>query len=195
MRFRLSPEGGWRDYATYWWNRLHHKQYPGCDCGRSCIGLRTHGRCRDCGRLTCNRELHVEPYSLRRHRPFVCRECAPAYWRMRVTGQAVSRRTRDDWASTALEFGPDGIRPVRPAPLPDQFPGKSRSTLKAFLASDASDAVVVDVGSASLASSIATLGLGEDVYVEQRSRFPVLRRLVRGKRQAAPIDAKVRQIA
>ncbi len=70
-------------------------------------------------------------------------------------------RTEDDWDKQ---------------PLPDQYPGFSRSTLQAFAEGD-DDYVATEVDAGVLNASINTLGLADTMYAEERSRGSYLRRV------------------
>lgn len=138
---------------------------------------RKHGRCSDCGDWTCTREQRVEPVSLRRVRPLVCTSCLswmPGNERRRSEQELLrQQRTERDWAKVSTPIEADALLGDV---MPEQYASKARAAVRAFFDAGFDVAAVRDSDSATLNSSIRTLGLEERVYAETRDGVTVLRR-------------------
>lgn len=127
------------------------------------------GPCIGCGQPTHDRSVVVDS-NLRRRKPFVCSDCCG-----RVGDHEYRvERTRRDWQEVTDPVRRDRLLLDQ---MPEQYPGISREALRAFLDSDATRAVVPDTTPSILNRTIATLGLDDEVYAEERSGETVLRKV------------------
>lgn len=139
------------------------KKQTGCS-ESYCFGPdRRHGECDHCGERTCSRAMAVNKTTLRRQMVMRCFYCS--YWGLAKDGGATRRRAENDWTR----------------PIPDQYPGITRQTIRKFLDGDSLEWVLGDEHGASsiptLNQSIAVLGFQDVLYAEQRANRVVLRRV------------------
>jgi hypothetical protein len=155
--------------------RRRSTPHPDCIEGDSCawvnrVGHRLHGACADCGAITCERSLRIQPDLSRRVVP-VCNSCRLSPNRRQ--SKLASERSRNDWLHVT---DPIATGLLKPGVMPEQLPGPTRAALRAFYESSEMTAVVAGVGAETLNQSIATLGLGASMYAETRDKQTVLRR-------------------
>lgn len=145
----------------------------GCTAGRTCRGRDSrHGPCMHCGELTCARSHFIESGTLRRRWKMCCIDCSMI--NERAHGVRARARSQRDWERLTDPIDPSRLEVGQ---LPEQFPGPTRATLRAFVDSGAQEAVVRLIPPGILNQSIRTLGLTEMVYAEQRGNKTVLRRV------------------
>lgn len=153
--------------------RMEKSKIPGCaSIGISCRPAYQHGDCVDCGRLTCQSRMRIDPTTLRRRKMFVCWDCsmAPQVDQARLAEQ----RTKRDWSLVTDPIEHDRIR--RDV-MPEQLPSASRATIRAFYTSDSQVAVVPDVEAETLNQTIGTLGLHRELFAETRNHQTVIRKV------------------
>lgn len=156
----------------------HH---AGCTQAHNCRGDRApHGPCETCGALTCRWGWGVDG-NLRRKRQFRCvsagrASCGESRWSRRNRRS----RTHKDWSEVT---DPIVDKRLLPGIMPEQYPGVSRETLRAFLDSNASVAVALDTTPSNVNKTIAVLGLDKEVYAEERSGETVIRRITQRPRR------------
>ncbi len=135
-----------------------------------------HRPCIHCGGLTDYRAAWVDPATLRRTVPYRCGTCVNQH----SDADARRRRTERDWTQVT--------DPLRQGALSDtmreQYDGRSRQIVRAFMESDSARATVTepDVQAGMLNDAIRSLGLQNDLYVEQRATTTVLRRIEPSRR-------------
>lgn len=134
-----------------------------------------HGACCGCGRLTDGSTIVIDAKTLKRKKAMQCIHCMLSD-RSHAERQARLRekRTERDWA---LLSDPVQTGTIRAEVMPEQYAGKARSAVRAFVASGALTAVVPDLDAASLTNTIGSLGLHGQVYAETRDDQTVLRRV------------------
>lgn len=127
--------------------------------------------CTGCGTPTHERRLRIVATGQRRVVPY-CLDCLlrpdPAQARLRT------QRTQKDWREITDPIA-HGL--LKPGTMPEQIPSYARAALRAFYESGDPRAVVHDVSANVLDQSIASLGLGSEMYAETRSGETVLRRI------------------
>lgn len=135
------------------------QRVAGCRAFR-CMKDRRHGECHECGELSCEWRIRVDPDTLRRRKVHECHSCSVSLGR-RIDEPERRSRVEADW-----DLG-----------LDDQFPGISRQILREFILGPDATMLVGDSDPATLNASIAVMGFSSDVYAELRSGRTVLRRV------------------
>jgi len=120
--------------------------------------------------------LRIDPKTLRRRYVITCRDCVDEVTRSQEQLRLRDRRRRKDWDEITTPVRTEAI--VRDK-MPEQYPGRVRDALRAFMASDATRAIVPGIDVASLQESIASLGLHNEIYAEQRDDQTVIRRIAK----------------
>jgi hypothetical protein len=87
--------------------------------------------------------------------------------------EARIRRTRRDWEQLTDPIRHDLLTDA----MTEQFPGRSRAAVRAFLDSGKAFATVEGADAGTLQATIGSLGLWDQVYAEQRGNTAVLRRI------------------
>lgn len=172
--YDLTKEHTWRYRFSGWRysRRRRRNAHPDCrEPAGVCRGKdHEHARCVLCGDLTCHRGLYLEEHSLRRR---VGPRCAK--WSCHDSAQESLRqqRTYDDWERLTTPIVANMLIPA----MGEQYPGPTRTALRAFLDSDMEEATIAEASPGALNGSIAALGLHDRIYAEQRGNDTVLRRI------------------
>jgi len=131
--------------------------------------------CDECGTKTTTRAMMIDPVSLRRTFVPRCASCRWDYPEDPVQKELRSKRYQID---RGLLTDPLDMSSIDTHLFPEQYSSRVRRVLRAFLASEAEAGVVnEDIGASSLNQTIATLGLRDELYAEERSGQTVLRRI------------------
>ena len=166
----------WHLFWSHLWKRLTRYYMPDCHETRHCRGrLAQHGRCSSCEELTCRQTIGVSDTSLRRERQFLCDDCS---WdrssRYAQKNHDLRQQRRDlDWDLTSTPIDDSGLNFGE---MGEQYPGKVRTALRAFVKSDQDVATFSAAPAGFVQRSINSLGLQDDVYAEQRGNDTVIRR-------------------
>lgn len=169
MTTALRRLGAWR-----YRRNIARNHYDGCT-ERWCQGkTHQHEKCHGCGDVTCSRGMAVEPKTLRRRLAPLCFECR-FYSRSSKQSELKAARTKRDFEQITTPVVKSAIVPEQ---MGEQFPGKARTAVRAFVASGAERATVPGLTPAALDDTIAALGLGREIYAEQRGKTTVLRRVL-----------------
>ena len=86
----------------------------------------------------------------------------PSVKTLRARQNAREQRTLNDWER----------------PVPDQYPGITRTAVQEFLNSSETDRRIPELDPASLNTSLRTLGMDGQCYAEQRANGTYLRRIL-----------------
>lgn len=171
-------------FRTWLWKILHPEYRPLRSCEEErCRGrVYNHRNCYWCKRFTCgSNRIIVDPTSLRRRMVPTCEECSPLHHISSYGDQ--KRRTQQDWAQIT-EPVEEGL--INTARMAEQFKSLSRSAIRAFTEGDSEFATIeVNVPAGVVQDSIDALGLGDQMYAEQRDRTTVLRRIPAASRKNA----------
>lgn len=167
------------------WRADHTRGFKGCAAGWNCARERLpHKPCVVCGKLTCRKAYSINPRTLKRETVFVCNRY---FWpNESACGQQIthglSRLAKQRAENDARYIPQDVIVSFTENVMSEQWPCISRATLRAFLASKAEVATIDPEGASltGLAGSIRSLGFSDDVYVEQRGKSVVLRKVTTG---------------
>lgn len=174
-------------YKPPLWRRLRYSlqrrsTHPECvdrDLMYVCAGRTAdHWPCYHCRELTCSKRLRIEPRSLRRRMVPCCERCHGRRHHA-SEGNARLQRTQKDWNEVTV---PVHASAIVPGVMAEQFPGAARTAIRTFQHSDVEFATVPDLTPATLEGAIATLGLSDQMYAEQRDHTTVLRRTEQPRR-------------
>lgn len=165
----------------HWWRRYGRRiKVP--ECGESvCSGeypkesRRNHGRCVECGAVTCRRSGWVDEDGRRR----VSHICDEHFWERKWgTTQWQRRKDRRLNDLTKLTVPPVTDHLVSNT-MPDQFAGLTRDAIRAFRDSDESEVLVLKVSASAINASLRSTGLDDEMYAEIRNGETILRRVDR----------------
>lgn len=138
--------------------------------------------CYKCGNnYTTGRRMWIDPGSLRRHMVAYCWDCDmndAEYGESRHQSELRNKRTQKDWQEVTTPVVADSIISDQ---MPEQYIGIARTAIRAFQLSDATRAIVPDISPGALQETIKVLGLGEEMYAEQRDKTTVIRRVQKSK--------------
>jgi len=146
---------------------------PECEAF-ACRGHLRHGRCDNCGVITCSSTIGIEnSLTLRRKKLYICDPCSfDARWKEKQK-ELARQRTLTDWEKVTVPVD-GGALTQR---MPEQYASKARSAVRAFFDAGFDEAVVTGSDVSTLMASARTLGLNEQVYAELRDGETVLRRI------------------
>lgn len=156
---------------------LLRKRYPGCT-DSICRPDMQHRPCSVCFEITDSKQVVIADTGKRTQQFFCDRHSQEAKNGPRQDRLRAARTSRD-WSEVTTPINTKTIRPDR---MPEQFAGRTRAALRAFVASGASRAEVPDIDPGTLNASINNLGLTDSVYAETRDGTTVLRRIQAAKK-------------
>ena len=163
------------------WKFFRHLFHPGerrvkdCVNTRFCRGRETrHGRCINCGDLTCSRSGYIDDAG-RRRIGSICPQENFVINHFTKT-QTTRRRDRRLADMEAVTVPPENGH-MKFASMPDQYAGLTRDAIRSMLTADESEAVVDGIGASTLNASIRSTGLEGSLYAETRDGLTVLRKV------------------
>lgn len=156
-------------------DKFKRDQYRVSTCVESvCRPHLRHGDCLECGARTDNSKVGIEEGTLRRRKMYICGRCIFESDSFRERQEELRElRTKRDWERVTDPITQENIR----VSMPEQYASKARATVRAFASSEFEFAAASGSDPATLAQTINTLGLADEIYVETRNGETILRKV------------------